>query len=66
MLLLIFTVLAFIVYISRKIINQTQAFMLLGIYLLFTLYVLGRGSGNEIVIKFSAVLREMVSYISLF
>jgi len=66
MLLLLLTVLAFIVYIYRKIINETQAFLLLGIYLVFTIYVIGRGAGSEVASSVAEYLRSLVSYMNLF
>ncbi|MCK5705104.1 MAG: hypothetical protein KAI29_28325, partial [Cyclobacteriaceae bacterium] len=66
MLLLILTVLAFGVYNFRKIIDGVQAYMLLGIYSIFTLYVIGRGAGHPITDEIAEVLRNMVSYLNLF
>ena len=66
MLLLILTVLAFSVYVFRKNINQVQAYLLLAIYFIFTLYVIGRGANNELAHDVAVYLREMVSYLNLF
>ncbi len=66
MLLLILTVLAFGVYTYRKIINRVQAYLLLGIYGIFTLYVVGRGADNPVTNEISIFLRELVSYIDIY
>lgn len=64
MLLLLLTVVAFGVYIYRKTINSVQAYMLLGIYGIFTLYVIGRGANNPIADATAEFLRNMVSYLN--
>ncbi len=66
MLLLILTILAFSVYVFKKTITEIQAYLLLGIYFVFTLYVIGRGAENEFAHSVAEVLRKMVSYLNLF
>lgn len=65
MLLLILTILAFIVYIFRTIIDKVQANLLLGIYSIFMLYVIGRGANNPIANDIAEFLRSIVSYLNL-
>ena len=65
MLLLILTVLAFGVYNFRKIIDGAQAYMLLSIYGVFTLYVIGRGAGHPLANDIAEFLRNIVSYLNL-
>ncbi len=65
MLLLILTVLAFIVYIFRTIIDKVQANLLLGIYSIFMLYVIGRGANHPIANDIAEFLRSIVSYLNL-
>ncbi len=65
MLLLLLTILAFVVYIFRKIINGVQAYLLLGIYSVFTLYVIGRGAGHPFANDIAEFLRSIVSALNL-
>ncbi len=65
MLLLILTVLSFIVYIFRKSIDQVQAYWLLGIYSVFTLYVIGRGANNPFVGHIADFLLDIVRYLNI-
>lgn len=65
MLLLILTILAFIVYIFRKVIDKVQANLLLGIYSIFMLYVIGRGANHPFAQEIAEFLRSIVSYLNL-
>jgi len=65
MLLLILTIVSFMVYIFRKTIDGVQAYLLLGIYMVFTLYVIGRGAGNPVASQIADFLRSIVSYLNL-
>lgn len=65
MLLLILTILAFGVYIFRRIINKVQANLLLGIYSIFMLYVIGRGAHHPYAQEIADFLRDIVSYLNL-
>ena len=64
-LLLILTVLALVVYTYRKTINGVQAYMLLGIYSIFTFYVIGRGANYPLANEIAIFLRNIVSYLNL-
>ena len=64
-LLLILTIVAFVVYTYRKTINGVQAYMLLGIYSIFTLYVIGRGANHPFANEVAIYLRSIVSYLNL-
>jgi cation:H+ antiporter len=64
-LLLLLTILAFGVYTFRKTINGVQAYMLLGIYAVFTLYVIGRGADSPLANEIAQFLRSIVSYLNL-
>lgn len=66
MLLLLLTIIAFGVYTYRKTINGVQAYILLGIYGIFTLYVISRGADHPVANKIANFLRELVSYLDLF
>ncbi|MCG8310407.1 MAG: hypothetical protein MI975_23650 [Cytophagales bacterium] len=65
MLLLLLTVIAFIVYVFRKIIDGVQAYLLLGIYGIFTLYVIGRGAGHPFASEIAEFLRSIVTFLNL-
>jgi len=65
MLLLILTVLAFVVFVARKTINVVQAYILLGIYGFFTLYVIGRGANHPIANDVAEFLRSIVAALNL-
>ena len=65
MLLLILTILAFIVYTFRKTIDSIQAYMLLGIYSIFMLYVIGRGAMHPVANEIAEFLKNIVSYLNL-
>ena len=65
MLLLLLTILSFLVYIFRKTIDGVQAYLLLGIYTIFTLYVIGRGAGHPLASDIAEFLRSIVSYLNL-
>ncbi len=65
MLLLILTIIAFGVYTFRKVIDGVQAYMLLGIYGIFTLYVIGRGADHPLANDIAEFLRSIVAYLNL-
>lgn len=65
MLLLILTILAFGVYTFRRVMNGVQAYLLLGIYGIFTLYVIGRGAGHPFATEIAEFLRSIVSFLNL-
>lgn len=64
-LLLLLTILAFGVYTFKKVINGVNAYLLLGIYTVFTLYVIGRGAGHPFATQIAEFLRSIVSYLNL-
>ncbi len=61
MLLLLLTIGAFLIYVFSKRIGVWHAMALLGLYGLFSIYVVGRGLNNEIAIETGRVLQHMVS-----
>lgn len=65
MLLLILTIVAFVVYIFRKVIDGINAYLLLGIYSIFTLYVIGRGADHPFAAQIADFLHNIVSYLNL-
>jgi cation:H+ antiporter len=65
MLLLILTILAFAVFSYRKIISIVHAYILLGIYGFFTLYVIGRGANHPIATEVAEFLRSIVAALNL-
>ena len=65
MLLLLLTIVAFGIYIMKQKIGALQAYMLLGIYGIFTLYVIGRGADHPIALQVAEFLRSIVSYLNL-
>jgi Ca2+/Na+ antiporter len=65
MLLLLLTMLAFGVYTFRKIINHVQAYLLLGIYSVFMLYVIGRGANHPLANEIADFLQSIVAYLNL-
>jgi len=64
-LLLLLTILAFCIYTFRKIINRVQAYLLLGIYSIFMLYVIGRGADNPLANEIARFLKSIVAYLNL-
>lgn len=65
MLLLFLTILAFAVYIFRRVINETQAYLLLVIYFVFTIYVIGRGADHPVANHIAEFLRTIVYYLNI-
>ena len=65
MLLLILTILAFVVYVFKQKISLAQAYLLLGIYFIFTIYVIGRGTSNPIADSVAEFLRAIVSHLNI-
>jgi Ca2+/Na+ antiporter len=65
MLLLLLTILAFLVFISRKVISSIQAYILLSIYGFFTLYVIGRGADHPFANNIAEFLRSIVAALNL-
>jgi Ca2+/Na+ antiporter len=65
MLLLILTILAFIVYTSRTTIGYYQAYILLGLYAFFTLYVIGRSAGHPLAGYVADQLSAMIRFLNI-
>ena len=65
MLLLILTILAFAVFAFRRVVGSIQAYMLLLIYGVFTLYVIGRGVAHPFAGEVAGFLRNIVAYLNL-
>ncbi len=65
MLLLLLTILAFGVYTMRKSLNLIEAYILLGMYFVFTLYVIGRGAENPIAMSIAEFLHSIVAYLNV-
>ncbi len=65
MLLLILTVVAFGIYIMKQRISSLQAYLLLSIYGIFTLYVIGRGANHPLAMDVAEFLRSIVSFLNL-
>lgn len=62
-LLFIFTILAFVIYIANRKMGKFSAILLLGIYVVFTLYILGRSVDNELAIQISEGLRNINDWV---
>lgn len=65
LLLLLLTVLAVFIYTTGKYMGKTKAMMLLSIYFLFVLYIIGRGSGNELAGSIAEVLRGIIELFNI-
>ena len=58
-LLFILTLLAFIIYLANRKMGKTSAFLLLGIYVLFTVFILGKSMDAEFSSNISAYLSQI-------
>ena len=65
-LLFILTIGAFFIYIGSKTLGKTSAVLLILIYILFTVYILGRSMDNELAESISVFLRNIDQYIDYF
>lgn len=65
MFLLILTVVAFIIYLSGKKLGIGKAIALIGIYVVFLLYIIGRSENVEITNQIAGFLLEIVDLISI-
>lgn len=63
MMLLILTVLTFFVFISGSYMGKGKAFTLVGLYVLFTLFIIGRSNGNPVSMEIASWLRTMVDFL---
>jgi cation:H+ antiporter len=66
MLLLILTILAISVYVFSDKISVLHAVFLLGLYGVFSMYVIGRGLENEFTANIAHILQKLVGYIDIF
>ena len=64
-LLWLLTVLAVIIFISGEYFGKRKSSLLLGIYVLFVLYVIGRGTGNEFAQSIADWLISVVKFFRL-
>ncbi|MEQ8555773.1 MAG: hypothetical protein RIC06_18685 [Cyclobacteriaceae bacterium] len=64
-LLWLLTVLVLLIFIIGNKIGKSKAFLLLGLYFLFVLYVIGRGSGNEFAQGLADWLVSVVRWFSI-
>lgn len=64
-LLFILTVVAFVIYIARRQMGILSAFLLLFIYLIFTLYILGRAVDTEAANQIQNILYNINEYINM-
>jgi len=58
-LLFILTLMAFIIYLANRKMGKTSAFLLLGIYILFTIFILGKSMDAEFSSNISAYLSQI-------
>jgi Ca2+/Na+ antiporter len=65
LLLLLLTILAVFIYTTGKYMGKTKAVMLLSIYFLFVLYIIGRGSGNEVAGEIASWLRAIIDFFQI-
>lgn len=65
MLLLILTVFTILIYVLGNQLNIFKAFLLLGLYMIFTLYVIGVSIGNEFSMSVAYILRDMVDVLRI-
>jgi Ca2+/Na+ antiporter len=65
MLLLFLTIAALGVFVAKRLVGSIQAYILLGIYGIFTLYVIGRGANHPVAADVAEFLRSIVAYLNL-
>ena len=61
--LFIITLFAFLIFFTGKYLNRKKAFLLIGFYILFMIYVIGKNYDLEIVNKLSQILLKIVEII---
>ena len=62
-LLFILTLLAFVIYLANRKMGKTSAFLLLGIYILFTVFILGKSMDAEFSSNISAYLSQINNWV---
>ena len=65
-LLFILTFVAFCIYIAKSKMGKVSAFLLLSIYILFTLYIFGRATDSETANQIADILREINAFVDRF
>lgn len=65
-LLFLLTIIAFIIYIAKSKMGKLSAILLLLIYAAFTLYILGRATGDSVAAKISIYLHSIDEYLNVF
>ncbi len=66
MLLLVLTIFTVLIYVIGNSLGIFKAYLLLGLYLVFTMYVVGVSIGNVTSIQIAAKLRDMVKFFNIF
>lgn len=61
--LFVLTAIAFVIYISNRKMGKISAILLLGIYIIFTMYILGRSVDNEIAVQISHYLDSINGWV---
>ena len=61
--LFIITLCAFLIFFTGKYLNRKKAFLLIGFYVLFMIFVIGKNYDLEIVNKLSQILLRIVDFI---
>ena len=62
MLLLFLTITAFVIYLFGKSMGRIKAFLLLGLYLIFVIFILGRATENPLANSISNHILELAPY----
>lgn len=62
MLLLFLTIIAFVIYLFGKSMGRIKAFLLLGLYLIFVIFILGRATENPLANSISNQILEIATY----
>lgn len=60
MTLLLLTVITFFIFISGKYMGKIKAFMLIGLYILFTLFIIGRSNNHPVSLEIAEQMRYLV------
>lgn len=63
MVLLLLTIATFIVFISGKYMGKVKAFILVGMYVLFALFIVGRSNGNPVSLAIAEWMRNIVNFL---
>ncbi len=63
MILLLLTIATFFVFISGKYMGKAKAFILVGMYVIFALFIVGRSNGNPISLAIAEWMRNIVNFL---